>query len=87
MQAAACVLSKQKKNSWKKKPLKLKKPDSITASSSIDLYVHLCDNNQVVVSYAEEIWWNFAHPLLIDAMKNKTENCQNYFSLFDNAPN
>ena len=84
---AAGAFEEQKKTRERKKPLKLKKPDSITASSSVDLYVHLCDNNQVVVSYAEEIWWNFAHPLLIDALKNKTENCQNYFSLFDNASN
>ena len=54
-----CFRSK-KKTRERKKPLKLKKPDSITAQQLTfpllnSIYVQLGDNNQVV-SYAEEIW-------------------------------
>ena len=72
--ASSCFRSKKKL--VKEKTIKIEKTRQHN-SSAVDfpstmyfIYVQLGDNNQVV-SYAEEIWWNFAHPLLIDAMKTR----------------
>ena len=56
MQAAACAFEAKKKL-VKEKTIKIEKTRQHNRQQQqLDLYVHLGDNNQVVVSYAEEIW-------------------------------